>query len=335
MIRKSLYFEGPKEVSIREEKIPALDAGEVLVRSIASAISSGTELLIYGDQAPKGTAADATIEALDGEFNYPFKYGYSMVGEVAELGPGVEHQWLGKRVFAFNPHESHFIGRPQNLHMVPEGIATEEALFVPNLETAINLVMDGKPLIGERVALFGQGIVGLLTTAILSQFPLKELVSIDNFDNRRLASMAAGADQSIQPSGLTALRNRWAQGGDLIFELSGSPNALNQAIQLAGFESRIVIGSWYGEKKSEINLGREFHRNRIKLLSSQVSTMAAEFRSRWDKQRRFDLVWEKLIQVQPSQFITHRFPMEHATNAYDVLDQQPENAIQVIFEYSG
>ena len=335
MKRISLYFEGPKKVGIREEEIPALDGGEVLVRSIASAISPGTELLIYNDQAPKGMAADSTIAALEGQFNYPIKYGYAVVGEVTELGSNVEHQWMGKRVFAFNPHESHFITQPQHLHIVPEGLATEAALFVPNIETAINFVLDGKPLLGERVAVFGQGIVGLLTTSILSQFPLDELVSIDRFENRRTASLAAGANQSIQPSGLNSLRNRWTAGADLIFELSGSPKALNQAIQLAGFESRIVIGSWYGDKPSEINLGGEFHRNRIKLLSSQVSSIAAELRGRWDKPRRFELVWEKLAQLQPSQFITHRFPLEHAAEAYHLLDQQPESAIQVIFEHAG
>ncbi|MBC8504898.1 MAG: zinc-binding alcohol dehydrogenase [Anaerolineales bacterium] len=337
MKRQSLYFEGPRRVGIREEELPALKPEEVLVRSIASAISPGTEMLIYGDQAPLGLSADSTIEALDGQFNYPFKYGYSLVGEVIELGDKVASHWLGKIVFAFNPHESHFVAHTEYLHPIPNFVSVEDAIFLPNMETAINFVMDGKPQIGERVAVFGQGIVGLLTTSLLSEFPNNELVTFDNYENRRNASLSIGADKSLSPSEMDVIQDQWLgdniQGSDLIFELSGSPEALNQAIQLTGFESRIIIGSWYGEKKTPLELGREFHRNRIKLISSQVSTIAAEFQGRWDKSRRFDLVWEKLAEIKPSRFITHRFPLECATEAYQLLDQAPKETIQVIFEY--
>ena len=332
---KSLYFEGPRQVAVREEDIPAPGPKEVLVRSIASAISPGTELLIYRDQAPKGLAADETIEALEGQFYYPFKYGYSVVGEIIARGPNAKPSWIGQRVLAFNPHESHFVTELKSLHVLPNTIATEEAVFLPNVETAINFVMDGKPLIGENVVVFGQGIVGLLTTSLLSEFPLASLVTIDNYKNRREASLSAGADQSISPSELNTMRELQKKGADLIFELSGSPDALNQAIQLSGYESRIIIGSWYGEKKAALDLGAEFHRNRVKLISSQGSTIAAEFQGRWDKKRRFDLVWEKIRGVRPSRFITHRFPLVEAAEAYALLDRRPEESIQVIFEYPG
>ncbi len=337
MKRHSLYFEGPQQVNIREEEIPALQLDEVLVRSITSAISPGTELLIYRDQVAKGLAADATIEALEGDFNYPFKYGYCMVGEVIELGSAVDSNWLGKRVFAFNPHESHFTAHPQHLQPIPDSIPLDEAVFLPNMETAINFVMDGKPLIGEQVVIFGQGILGLLTTSLLAEFPLAELVTFDNYENRCRASINAGANLSIHPQRMNLVRQRWTesdiQGADLLYELSGSPAALNAAIQLAGLESRIIIGSWYGEKKTPLELGREFHRNRIKLISSQVSTIAADFKSRWDKRRRFDLAWKKLAELKPSRFITQRIAFEQVAEAYGLLDQQPEESIQVVIDY--
>ena len=337
MKRQALYFVGLGQVNIHEEDLPALKSGEVLVRSIASAISPGTELLIYRDQAPKGLAADATIEALGGEFSYPFKYGYATVGEIIELGPDVEGQWLGKRIFAFNPHESLFNAQIRYLHAVPATLSTEDAIFLPNMETAINFVMDGKPIIGERAAVFGQGIVGLLTTSLLAQFPLAELITVDKYENCREASLSLGATKSIHPEALSALQRAWseesAQGADLIYELSGAPEALNHVIRLAGFESRIIIGSWYGDQQTTLELGREFHRNRVKFISSQVSTLAAEFRGRWSKTRRFELAWGKLGVVKPSRFITHRFPLQHAAEAYRLLDNKPEEAIQVIFQY--
>jgi threonine dehydrogenase-like Zn-dependent dehydrogenase len=126
----------------------------------------------------------------------------------------------------------------------------------------------------------------------------------------------------------------YAQNFDLAIELSGSPTALNDAIALTTFSGRIVIGSWYGEKRAEIDLGGAFHRSRIKLNSSQVSTIAPELSGRWDKARRFQVAWEALKRIQPQKWITHRFPIEEAGKAYELLDKNPQETIQVIFEYN-
>jgi threonine dehydrogenase-like Zn-dependent dehydrogenase len=260
-----------------------------------------------------------------------------MVGEVVELGPDVENHWLARRVFTFNPHEDHFIAHIDGLLPVPEHLSTENAVFLPNMETAINFLMDGHPLIGERAAVFGQGIVGLLTTALLASFPLAELLTVDPIEKRRAVSLELGATQSISPATATefkpARESDTIDGYDLIYELSGTPEALDQAINLTGFDSRIVVGSWYGEKKAPLTLGREFHRNRVKIISSQVSTIAAEHRGRWDKERRFSLAWEKLTQIEPAHLITHRFHLHQAADAYRLLDQQPAEAVQIIFDY--
>jgi 2-desacetyl-2-hydroxyethyl bacteriochlorophyllide A dehydrogenase len=334
MKKQSVYFEGPHQVSIRCEEVPDLTSGEVLVRGILSGISPGTEMLIYRGQAPKGMSIDPNISALNGEFSYPLKYGYSMVGEVAALGDGVDREWLGRQVFAFNPHESYFTSRVEHLHPLPEGVSPEDAIFLPNMETAVNFLMDGKPIIGERVMVFGQGVVGLLTTALLNAFPLAELITVDPYEKRREISCALGANKAIDPGELDSIRQMWGKvgidGADLIYELSGSPEALNQAIQLAGFESRIIVGSWYGDKMSSVALGREFHRGRIKLVSSQVSTLASEFEGRWSKARRFSLAWERLIQIHPGQMVTHRYPFAEVSQAYRLLDEESESAVQVV-----
>jgi 2-desacetyl-2-hydroxyethyl bacteriochlorophyllide A dehydrogenase len=341
MNARRLYFTAPRKVEIEEEALSPLRAGQVLVETLYSAISSGTEMLVYRGEFPENAKVDETIEALAGQFSYPLKYGYSTVGKVCAVGEEVDPAWLGRLVFAFHPHASHFPAAPADLLPVPQGLSMEEAVFLPNMETAVNFVMDGAPLIGEQVAVIGQGIVGLLTTALLAGFPLSSLVTLDRWPLRRQASQAAGSDASLDPDGPDGITQaqvllrgeRTYSGADLVYELSGSPDALNLALELGGYNCRILIGSWYGKKQASIDLGGRFHRDRIRLISSQVSSLAPEHRGRWEKIRRFQVAWEMLREIRPSQWITHRFPIEKAGEAYRMLDEDPGEAIQVIFTY--
>lgn len=330
--RQSLYFTAPRQVEVRTETRPAPPAGEVLIRTRVSAISPGTEMLVYRDETPKQLQRDESIAALAGDFEYPFQYGYAAVGEIIALGPNVEPAWLGQRVFAFNPHESHFTAPVSAVVPVPGALSNADAALLPNMETAVNLVMDGQPVIGERVAVIGQGIVGLLVTALLARFPLEALVTLDYYPNRREASAALGA-RAHHPEAMAASAPQSQPDYDLIFELSGAPAALNTAIRMAGFDSRIVVGSWYGDKQAALDLGGKFHRQRIQLISSQVSTLAPRFQGRWDKQRRFATVLKFLEEIHPARFITHRVSLDDAARAYHLLDENPQEAIQVIFEY--
>lgn len=333
---KSLVFTAPGSVEIHSWELPEPGAGEVLVRSLCSAISPGTECLIYSGKFPQGQATDEALPALGGKLEYPLKYGYSLVGEVTALGPNVDPGWLGRKVFAFNPHESRFTAPVHELQPVPQGISVEEAAFLPNMETAVNFVMDGRPLIGERVAVIGQGIVGLLTAALLGRFPLDALVALDRYPLRRRTSEQLGVQACLDPAA-EELPDRLEQfipgGADLCFELSGNPEGLDLAIRLTGFEGRVIIGSWYGQKTAALDLGGRFHRSRIRLVSSQVSTLASELHGRWNKARRFAVAWEMLRRVHPARFITHRFPFEQAGQAYRLLQERPEEAIQVILTY--
>ena len=210
----------------------------------------------------------------------------------------------------------------------------------------MNLVQDGAPILGERVLVLGQGVIGLLTASLLKEFPLERLVTSDRYKLRRKASLEIGVKESFDPeimksvhkssqsnSTHTTHQSDYAQSFDLTFELSGSPSALNDAIALTAFSGRIVIGSWYGEKRATIDLGGAFHRSRIQLISSQVSTIAPALSGRWDKARRFGVAWEALRRIQPQKWITHRFPIEEAEKAYRLLDENPQETIQVIFNY--
>jgi 2-desacetyl-2-hydroxyethyl bacteriochlorophyllide A dehydrogenase len=335
MKRQILYFTKPYEIEIQEKTLPPLNPGEMLVETLFSAISPGTELLIYRGHAPTEQATDANIPALDGSLAFPLQYRYAAVGTVIQARDDLSAKWIGSTVFSFQPHQNHFITTPEQVIPLPEGISPQSAVFLPTMETAVNFVMDGHPLIGERVAVFGQGIVGLLTTALLSKFPLKDLLSLDLYPNRRAASLDAGAIQSFDPSIATTLSQvRDENGIDLVYELSGSPKSLDQALSVTGFAGRVVIGSWYGQKRASVDLGGHFHRSRIQIISSQVSSLAPSISGRWDKSRRFDLAWEMVHQVQPERWITHRLPFQQAAQGYHLLDQNPKEVIQVLLDYT-
>ena len=333
MKRHSLYFTAPGQVAVIEEELPTLLPEQVLVESVFSAISPGTELLFFRGLFPEDMRVDESIPALEQTAAYPLKYGYSVVGRVVATGAAVDNAWHDRLVFAFHPHESHFNADLSELIPVPEGISAEDAAFLPNMETALNFVMDGAPLVGEHVAIFGQGIVGLLTTAVLAQFPLSSLVTFDPFANRRLASLKMGARASMDPHEIEALKTMQPDGADLVYELSGSPEALDQAIAATAYTGRVVIGSWYGRKKAPLDLGGRFHRSRIRLMSSQVSSISPELSGRWTKQRRFDLAWEMLRKIKPSRQITQQVPFAQAASAYRLLETQPDQIIQIIFTY--
>lgn len=341
MNRQALYFTGPLGVEVREEVVPDPGPSELRVKTMLSGISSGTELLFYRAEVPEDLAVDTSIASLQQKNRYPLKYGYASVGEVIDAGPGVDPGWLGQKVFSFHPHESHFCASPAELLLLPKGMPAERAIFLPNMETALNLVMDGQPLVGEFVAVFGLGIVGLLTSAVLKNFPLGGLAVFDRFPLRRATAAQLGCEYALDPLDAgewreveTVFQKRGMPDGlDLAYELSGAPPALDQAIALTGFSGRIVVGSWYGKKAVSVDLGGRFHRSRIRLVSSQVSTIAPELSGRWDKARRFKLAWEHLNQICPESWITQRFPIRAAAEVYHLLADDPAHAIQVAFTY--
>jgi 2-desacetyl-2-hydroxyethyl bacteriochlorophyllide A dehydrogenase len=334
-----LYFEAPFEAAIRQEELPRLRLGHVLVRTRLSAVSAGTEMLFYRGQAPGGMAIDSTLASLSGEVQYPLRYGYACVGIVERVGAGVDDGWLGRRVFAFEPHASTFVAPAEALIAVPDDIDDEAAALLPNAETATNLLLDGAPLLGERAALFGAGVVGLLTTAWLSRFPLARLVVVDPSAQRRAHALHLGAHKALPSANTNDLDDADPTSGeslrnfDLVYELSGNPRALDEAIQVAGFGARVVVGSWYGSKAATLDLGGHFHRNRVQISSSQVSTLAPALTGRWDKPRRIAQAWELLRAVDTASLITHRVPFMQAPDAYRMIDQQPSNVLQLLFSY--
>ncbi|MFW6000015.1 MAG: zinc-dependent alcohol dehydrogenase [Halorubrum sp.] len=339
MTDAALYFTGPRTVEVRETSVGPPDADELLVDTRASAISAGTELLVYRDQTPEDFPADEALDALDGDLSYPLQYGYAASGVVSEVGADVDPDWVGRSVFSFVPHQTRFRTTPDSVIALPPGTTPAVGSLLPSVETATNIVLDAAPRLGERVVVFGAGVIGLCVARLLAAFPLESLVVVDPIERRRALAAAFGADRTTTPRALAtadgvAGSDPALHDADIAVELSGQPSALDDALGVVGYDARIVVGSWYGTKREPIGLGGRFHRDRIDIVSSQVSTISPELRGRWDRDRRMDAAIERLDRVPADELITHRIPFERAAEAYELLDSAADEAVQVILEYS-
>jgi len=342
--RRRVRFPAPEEAEVITESVSPPGPDDVRVRTLYSAISPGTERLIFKGQVPDHLAADTSIEALQGEdLSFPISYGYACVGVVEEVGANVQEEWQGASVFAFQPHVSRFVTPPDSLIRLPESAELEDAVMIPSLETAVNLVMDGRPMIGETALVFGQGVVGLLVTRLLADYPLGVLITVDPLESRRVRSETMGATSVASVAALEQLgsgkdsledASTDAEAGraGLVYELTGHPDVLNDAIEWTGFAGRIVVGSWYGGKRAPIDLGGRFHRSRMRIISSQVSTIDPSLRGRWTKRRRMSVVLDLLDEIGPGRLISDRFGIEEASSVYEQLAADA-SMLQPIFEY--
>ena len=330
MKARALYFVRPREVEIRGEPLRPCRSREVLVSSELSAISAGTELLFYRGELEEGVAVDISLPLLAEPLRYPLRYGYCSVGTVVDTGPDVPAELRGRRCFAFHPHQDRFIESVERLLPVPEGTSAEEACFLAHLETAVSLVMDGAPVLGESVAVVGQGVVGLLVAALLSRMGVLQLTVVDPVALRLECAqrMCPGVRRA------TSASEGLAQGPfDLVFELSGRLSGLQAALSLLRFEGRLVVGSWYGDRASAIALGTSVHRNRNTVLFSQVSRIDSRHAARFDRARRLGVALEWLARVPVETLVTHRIPFEEAPAAFRLLDERPDACLQVLLTH--
>lgn len=331
----AVRFVEPGVIEVVAQDTPEPADGEVLVDTRVSAISAGTELLVYCGDIDEGTTADEELPALDGTLSYPLRYGYAAVGEVVAVGAAVDPAWQGRTVFGFNPHESAFTARPENLVAVSETLDAETAAFLANTEAAVNFLLDAAPRMGARVAVFGQGVVGLLTTALLAELPLGTLVAVEPREKRRELATAMGADEVVDPrheDPVEVVRDHTG-GLDLAIEVSGRPTTLETAVEATGYDGRVLVGSWYGTRRQALGLGGHFHRGRVTVESSQVSTIDPALRGRWDRTRRRELALDRLSEMDTDRLVTHRLPVSEAPRAYRLLTNGSPDVVQVLLTY--
>ena len=317
---RTVVFESPGVVSVRSRPVSRTDE-QVVVRSRLIGISHGTERLFYRGPFPSGHLLEER-PTVGGSAGYPIEYGYMNVGELDD----------GSRVFAFEPHRDVFAADPSSLLPVPGDIGPDDAVLYPSVETALQIVHDAAPAFGERVLVCGLGVVGLLVTMLLARFPV-EVVAVEPVASRRRRAERSGV-ATVDPtdsSAAASLASRTRPDRfDLAINVSSSAQALQLAIDSLETEGTVVEASWYGEKTAELSLGAAFHRRRLTIRSSQVSSLNPAMQPRWSRERRTALVWRLVRELHPGALITHRFALDDAARAYDLIDEEPDDLMQAV-----
>ena len=252
----------PGRGELRREELGPTPAGHVRVRALVSGISRGTELLVHRHAVPAAVRERMSCPHQEGGLPGPVKYGYLSVGVVED---GAE-EWLGRRVFCLYPHQDRYVVPTSAVTLVPDDVPSERAVLAGTVETALNALWDGPPLLGDRVAVVGCGMVGLAVAALLRRFPLQRLSLVD-VDGSRAA--VAGE------MGLTLLAPREAEGDcDLVYHASASESGLSTALSLLGLEGEVIELSWYGDAEPRVPLGLDFHARRLSIRASQVGRVS-------------------------------------------------------------
>ncbi len=330
---RALWFAAPRRAELRPESVPPPGPGEVRIRASASAISHGTEMLVYRGEAPPDLPLD--LPTLAGSFAFPIKYGYATVGRVLDANPDVTDLAPGDPVFVHHPHQSAFVVPAAMPVRLPDETDPLRGLFFANLETAVNVVHDTPLRLGETALVFGQGVVGLLVAQLLRLAGAGRVLAVDPLAKRREMALVAGADDAFGPDALPGrvFDATAGRGADVAVEVSGSGAALQAAVDAVAVEGTVVVASWYGTKPVTLDLGGHFHRGRVRLRSSQVGRIGPELAPRWGYARRTQTVLDLLPRLRLPELVSHRFPFAEAPEAYRFVDEQPGEAVQVVLTH--
>lgn len=306
---------------LRRERLGPPGPDEVLVETRFSAISRGTESLVFQGRVPKSQHVAMRAPHQGGEFTFPIKYGYSSVGIVVD---GVE-DWRGRRVFCLHPHQDRYVVGRNAVLPVPDAVPDERAVLAANLETAINGLWDAPPRIGERIAVVGAGVVGTLAAALAVHVPgtSVELVDVDP-GKARLAD-TLGVDFTLPEDA--------ASDADLVVHASGTADGLATALRLAGFEATVLELSWYGNDAIEVSLGEAFHSRRLILRSSQVGAVASAQRARWDTRRRLALALSLLEDARFDALLEPAVPFDRLPETMAALADAPGGIMCQVISY--
>jgi 2-desacetyl-2-hydroxyethyl bacteriochlorophyllide A dehydrogenase len=321
---RALWFTAPLTAELRDEEVGDPGPGEVLVRTIASAVSQGTELLVYRGQVSADLPLD--LPTLAGGYGFPIKYGYAAVGRVVGAGPGVAEPGPGTPVFVHHPHQSLFTVPAVRAVPLPSDIDPVLGVFTANLETALNIVLDTQVRLGETALVFGLGVVGQLVAQLMRRAGAEHVIGVDPVPARRHLAKRLGADAALAPGGTLPV-------ADVAIEVSGAPAALQEAIEAVAPEGTVVVASWYGTKPVPLLLGDSFHRGRVRLRSSQVGRLDPALAPRWDAARRLEVAVGLLSRLPLPELITARRPFAESPQVYRQLDEHPADEVQTVLTY--
>jgi 2-desacetyl-2-hydroxyethyl bacteriochlorophyllide A dehydrogenase len=323
---RRLLFVAPRRVEVASVDVREPGPGQLLVRTLHSGISTGTELLCYRGLLDQDLPLDERIGALGGSFRYPFPYGYNCVGRVERSTAAVP---AGTLVFAFHPHQDRFVVSEADVVVLPHGTDPRSATLFALVETGLQLSLDAGQVAHETVVVLGLGAVGLIT-ALLLQRAGATVVAGDPLAERRDLALSLGipaAPPEELPSRLPPV------GVPVVVELSGSPEALPTALSLLAHEGTALVGSWYGEQQVVLPLGGAFHRRRLTIRSSQVSSIPAGLAGRWDVARRRQVAVALLAELPLPALATTEMAFDDAPLAYQALDRRAPGVLHVALRY--
>ncbi len=312
---RAFWVAAPGRGEIRGEVLSTPSSDDVLIRTLYSGISRGTEALVFNGRVPETERARMRAPFQTGEFPAPVKYGYSSVGQV-ERGPrGLE----GRTVFVLYPHQTRYVVPAAAVHILPNATPPERAVLAANLETAINGIWDARAQVGDRITVIGAGTVGCLVTWLAVRIIGCDVELVDINPSRAAVARAVGA-RFAEPAAA-------AHDADVVIHASGSPGGLELALSIAGFEARIVELSWFGDQPVPLALGGAFHAKRLMISASQVGSVAATQRARWDTRRRMQLALGLLSDASLDSLITGESSFETLPKVMEELATSPGDAL--------
>ncbi|SDR21616.1 zinc-binding alcohol dehydrogenase [Pseudovibrio sp. Tun.PSC04-5.I4] len=276
-IARALWYTAPQTIEIREEKLSQPSGNRVYLKTHASAISRGTEAIVFRGDVPVSEQERMQAPFQEGAFPFPVKYGYANVSEVIETKGNLKS---GQRVFSLFPHQSNFLLPEEALYLIPEDVPSTRATLAANMETALNILWDAAVLPCAHVTVVGTGTLGSLVGYLSARIAGVKVTMVDV--NKRRQDIADAFSCAFSTPEV-AVGNQ-----DVIIHCSASEAGLNTAIRIAGREARIVEASWYGRRPSGLSLGGSFHSQRLSLISSQVGQVAPIMRPRWTHRRRME-----------------------------------------------
>ena len=281
-IARAFWLRAPGRGEIRPVGLPEPGPADVVVRTVRSGISRGTETLVFRGGVPPNQRARMRAPFQEGEFPGPVKYGYLNVGAVEEGPPDLR----GRTVFCLYPHQTAYVVPAGAVSIVPAGIPPARAVLAGTVETAVNALWDAAPLVGDRVAVVGAGMVGCCVALLLHRFPAVRVTLVDVDPERADVAAALGVDFSLPEE---------ADGGcDLVVHTSATSAGLQRALDLRAPEGTVIDLSWYGDTEVRLSLGGAFHDRRLAIRSSQVGVLSPARASRRTSSDRLALALELL-----------------------------------------
>jgi threonine dehydrogenase-like Zn-dependent dehydrogenase len=312
---RQFWIRSPGHGEIVASRLAPRQEGEVLVRTMYSGISRGTEALVFRGEVPESQYETMRAPFQEGCFPGPVKYGYSSVGEVVEGPPELE----GRTVFCLYPHQDWYCVPGHAVTPLPDGLPPGRAVLAANAETALNGAWDAQPSPGDRIVVVGAGVVGLLVAWLCADTQDAEVVIHDTDPGKAAAARALGLTFTVEtPAGTDA---------GLVIHASGTEAGLRTALSTAGMEATIVEMSWFGNREVSVPLGEGFHSRRLTLKSSQVGRIPPHRRAEWDHAKRMREALRLLLDDRLDALVSHESDFDALPQTMEKLARDPAGAL--------